>query len=251
SYTVGMALSGLFVYWVGTTGAFILDAGLFIIVLILVLTLRMNIELSIKQDHFMIMMKEALSYIRSNPLVLHLMILHAVVGLTAFDALVALAAKHFYAQIVAVSLGIGLINAARAVGLVIGPMVLGRWVTNSRLGWLLFAEALSLALWALVIENFYLSLIASIGVGFVTTTLWSYTYTLLQHHTHRDFYGRVIAYNDMIFLGVGASVSLLIGYLAQKGVALGIITLILGSVFAIAILYYHWIRRMFLLKEIG
>jgi MFS family permease len=251
SYTVGMALSGLFVYWMGTTAAFLLDAGLFMTVLILVLLLRLDIELSMNQDHFGKMMQEAFRYIRDNRIVLHLMILHAVVGFTAFDALVALAAKHFYAQIIAVSLGIGLINAARALGLVIGPMLLGRWINNSRLGWLLVGEALSIVLWALVIEDFYLSVIASIGVGFMTTTLWSYTYTLLQHHTNRDFYGRVIAYNDMIFLGVGASVSLLIGFLAQQGLALGMIALILGSVFAIAAFYYGWIRRMFVLKEIA
>jgi MFS transporter, DHA3 family, macrolide efflux protein len=251
SYTVGMALSGFFVYWIGTTAAFVLDAGLFTMVLILVLTLRMNIELSMNQDHFVKMMKEAFGYIRRNPIIIHLMILHAVVGFTAFDALVALAAKQFYAQIIAVSLGIGLINAARAVGLVIGPMVLGHWINNARLGWLLVAEALTIVLWALSIEHFYFSVIASIGVGFVTTTLWSYTYTLLQHHTHSDFYGRVIAYNDMVFLGVGASVSLLIGYLAERGLSLGGITLILGSIFALAALYYRWIRQTYTLKEIG
>lgn len=251
SYTFGMALSGLVVYWVGTTAAFALDAGLFVLVLILILTLRMNIEFSANQDHFVKMMRETFRYIRHNPIVLHLMILHAVVGFTAFDALVALAAKHFYAQIIAVSLGIGLINAARALGLVIGPMVLGHWINNSRLGWLLIAEALSILLWAMAIENFYVSVIASIGVGFVTTTLWSYTYTLLQHHTHSNFYGRVIAYNDMIFLGVGATVSLMIGSLAEWGFSLGVITSILGSVFLLAALYYGWIRHTYTLKEMG
>ncbi len=251
SYTFGMALSGLVVYWVGTTVAFALDAGLFVLVLILVLTLRMNIELSMNQEHFVKMMRETFRYIRHNPIVLHLMILHAVVGFTAFDALVALAAKHFYAQIIAVSLGIGLINAARAMGLVIGPMVLGHWINNSRLGWSLVAESFNIFLWALAIENFYFSVIASIGVGFVTTTLWSYTYTLLQHHTHSNFYGRVIAYNDMIFLGVGAAVSLIIGSLAEWGFSLGVITSILGSVFVFAVFYYRWIQQTYTLEEIG
>jgi MFS family permease len=199
----------------------------------------------------MAMMREAFIYIRANPIVYHLIILHAIIGFTAFDALVALAAKHYYSQIIAVSLGIGLLNAARAVGLVIGPMVLGHWINNRRLGWLLLAEALSIIFWALVIDNFYLSMVASVTVGFVTTTLWSYTYTLLQHHTHSDYYGRVIAYNDMIFLGVGAFVSLLIGYLATLGVSLSMITFILGSIFVFAALYYRWIRQMYELEEIG
>ena len=251
SYTFGMALSGLVVYWVGTTTAFLLDAGLFVIVLILASTIKIEIEFSKNSAKLSAMMKEAFTYIRHHPIVLHLMILHAIIGFTAFDALVALAAKHFYAQIIAVSLGIGLLNAARALGLVIGPMVLGHWINNSRLGWLLIAEAITIIFWAIVIENFYLSLLASVTVGFVTTTLWSYTYTLLQHHTHSDFYGRVIAYNDMIFLGVGAFVSLLIGYLAVLGLSLGMITALLGSVFALAALYYRWIRKSYVLKDIG
>jgi MFS transporter, DHA3 family, macrolide efflux protein len=128
-------------------------------------------------------------------------------------------------------------------------MVLGHWINNARLGWLFLAEAGAIALWALLIDDFYGSLIASVAVGFVTTTLWSYTYTLLQHHTQSDFYGRVIAYNDMVFLGVGAFVSLLIGYLAASGMTLGMITLILGGVFLIAAFYYEWVRRTYELKE--
>jgi hypothetical protein len=249
SYTLGMALSGLVVYWVGVTMAFILDAGLFVIVLVLVSNIKIEVELSQNGSKLSAMMREAFTYIRANPIVYHLMILHAILGFTAFDALVALAAKQYYSQIIAVSLGIGLLNAARAFGLVIGPMVLGRWINNARLGWLFLAEAGAIALWALLIDDFYGSLIASVAVGFVTTTLWSYTYTLLQHHTQSDFYGRVIAYNDMVFLGVGAFVSLLIGYLAASGMTLGMITLILGGVFLIAAFYYEWVRRTYELKE--
>lgn len=251
SYTLGMALSGLVVYWVGVTTAFLLDAGLFVIVLLLAFTIKIDIELSQNGSKLVAMMREAFIYIRANPIVYHLMILHAIIGFTAFDALVALAAKHYYSQIIAVSLGIGLLNAARAFGLVIGPIVLGRWINNGRLGSLFLAEAGAIALWAIMIDNFYGSLVASVGVGFVTTTLWSYTYTLLQHHTHSDFYGRVIAYNDMVFLGVGAFVSLLIGYLAVLGISLAAITFILGSVFALAACYYGWVRRTYELKEIG
>lgn len=250
SYTLGMALSGLVVYWVGTTTAFLLDAGLFLVVLILVSSIKIEIEFAHNGSRLMVMMKEAFLYIRSKPLVLHLMILHAIIGFTAFDALVALAAKHFYAQIIAVSLGIGLLNASRALGLVIGPMVLGDWINNNRLGILLMMEAAAITFWAFAIENFYLSLLASVMVGFVTTTLWSYTYTLLQHHTDSEFYGRVIAYNDMIFLGVGACVSLMIGILANMGVSLMGITGILGSVFALASYYYGWIRRHYILEEL-
>jgi len=183
--------------------------------------------------------------------VLHLMILHAVVGFTAFDALVVLSVEKYYVSVVAVSLGIGLVNAFRAIGLTIGPLMLGEWVNLNRLKFLFIAEGLTIFLWGIVIENFYLSLLASVLVGFVTTTLWSYTYTLLQEHTHYDYYGRVVAYNDMIFLVTGAMVSLLIGFLVDQQFELGVIASILGSAFVVAAVYYHWIRSRYILKEIG
>jgi hypothetical protein len=251
SYTLGMALSGIVVYWVGIRAAFLLDAGLFVFALLLLKGLVFDLKSENADGRFIIMMREAYYYIRTNKVVLHLMLLHAVIGFTAFDALIALSVQHYYANIIAISLGIGLLNASRAVGLVIGPMVLGKWVNNKRLGWLFVIESVTIGLWGMVMENFYLSLIASVLVGFVTTTLWSYTYTLLQHHIRSEFYGRVVAYNDMIFLGVGAFTSLLIGYLAQNTISLETITFILGSFFILCALYYGWIRRYYRLKEIG
>jgi MFS family permease len=251
SYTFGMALGGLVVYYIGTTSAFLLDALLFLVVLALVLTLKIEIEMGQSRERFTSMMGDAFRYIWREPKVMHLMILHAVVGFTAFDALVVLSVKHYYSSIIAISLGIGLVNAFRAIGLTIGPLFLGEWVTLRRLKYLLIAEALAIILWGVVIEYFYLSLAASVLIGFVTTTLWSYTYTLLQEHTHYDYYGRVVAYNDMLFLATGAAVSLLIGFLVDRGVSLGVIASILGCAFFIAALYYHWIRLHYTLKEIG
>lgn len=251
SYTVGMALGGLVVYYIGTTYAFMLDALLFIVVLSLVFMLKIEIEIKQSGEQFMTMMGDAFRYIRREPIVMHLMLLHAVVGFTAFDALVVLSVKNYYSSIIAISLGIGLVNACRAIGLTVGPLVLGEWINLNRLTFLLIAEALTIILWGVVIEHFYLSLAASVFIGLVTTTLWSYTYTLLQQHTHYNYYGRVVAYNDMIFLATGGLVSLLIGLLVDWQFSLGLIASILGSAFMVAAVYYHWIRMHYSLKEIG
>ena len=251
SYTFGMALGGAVVYYIGTTYAFLLDALLFLVVLSLVLMLKIEIEIKKNSERFLTMMGDAFRYIQREPIVMHLMLLHAVVGFTAFDALVVLSVEKYYTSIVAVSLGIGLVNAFRAIGLTIGPLLLGEWVNLHRLKFLLIAEALAIIFWGIVIEYFYLSLVASVLVGLVTTTLWSYTYTLLQEHTHYDYYGRVVAYNDMIFLATGGLVSLLIGFLVDQQFGLGVIASLLGSAFGIAALYYTWIRAHYSLKEIG
>jgi MFS family permease len=250
SYTAGMALGGFLVYTAGTTTAFLIDASLFGIAFILLLGLKVEVQAPKKKERFITMMGDAFGYIRDHPKVMHLMILHAVVGFTAFDALVVLSVERYYTSILAVSLGIGLINSARAMGLMIGPLFLGEWINLHRLSFLLLAEAISITLWGAVIDHFYLSLIASVLVGLVTTTLWSYTYTLLQTHTDYDYYGRVIAYNDMIFLGTAGVVSLLIGGLVDYHFSLGIIASLLGLAFALATLYYRWIRHHYTLKEI-
>jgi len=251
AYTFGMALGGAVVYYIGTTYAFLLDALLFLVVLSLVLMLKIEIEIKKNSERLLTMMGDAFRYIQREPIVMHLMLLHAVVGFTAFDALVVLSVEHYYSSVVAVSLGIGLVNAFRAIGLTVGPILLGEWVNLHRLKFLLIAEALAIIFWGIVIEHFYLSLVASVLVGLVTTTLWSYTYTLLQEHTHYDYYGRVVAYNDMIFLATGGLVSLLIGFLVDQQFGLGVIASLLGSAFGIAALYYTWIRTHYSLKEIG
>ncbi len=196
------------------------------------------------------MMRETVSYIMKNPLVLYLLILHSFVGMTAYDALVALMVDQFYASIIATSLALGLMHTARAIGLVIGPIVIGKYLNNKRLTYLLLFQAGSLFLWAAVLENFYLSLMASVVVGLGTTTLWSYTYTLLQHNIDERFYGRVVAYNDMLFLLMAALTSLFIGFLAEQGVAIAFITVILGCGFIVATLFYIFILKRFTLKEV-
>jgi MFS family permease len=120
------------------------------------------------------------------------MAIHAMVGFTVFDALVALMAKEYYASFLAVPLALGAIHAIRATALVIGPVVFGKWINSSRLIYLFLIQGVGIIFWATVVQNFYLSLLGSFVTGFATTTLWSFTYTLIQKHSDREYYGRVL-----------------------------------------------------------
>jgi MFS family permease len=250
SYTLGMAISGFVVYKVGVSVAFILDALLFVTAFFILVSLHIDVIQSTSKSNIIAMMLDTFRYIKQDKRVLFLLLLHAVVGFTAFDALVALMVNEYYAHIIATSLALGMLHASRAIGLVLGPILMSKYINNKNLLYLFLFQASAIFIWAMVLENFYLSLGASVLVGLCTTTLWSYTYTILQHHTDEHYYGRVVAYNDMLFLLTAALISMSIGWLRELGYSIENITYLLGVLFLLAAFYYHWIYKKFDLKEI-
>ena len=251
SYTLGMALSGFVVYFLGVKIAFILDAFMFVVAFTLLYRVDIKIEMIKSSENILEMMRDTFVYLKKSPLAIHLMIIHAFVGLSAFDALVALMVDKYYATIIATSLALGLLHASRAVGLVIGPIVISRWINNRRIVYIFVAQALSVWLWAYMMHNFYLSLFASVIVGLFTTTLWSYSYTLLQKNIEQKYYGRIVAYNDMLFLSSAAFTSFMIGFLATDGYSLEFIAVVIGAGFLVGALYFSWILKTQDIKEIS
>jgi MFS family permease len=129
-------------------------------------------------------------------------------------------------------------------------LILGKWVNNKRLVYLFIAQAIAVWLWAFLMQDFYLSLFASFVVGLFTTTLWSYTYTLLQQNIQEKYYGRIVAYNDMFFLSSATLTSFMIGFLATYGFSLEFITFVLGVGFIVGGIYFLWILNTQNIKEI-
>ena len=238
-----MALSGFVVFLLGIKIAFILDALMFVFGFYLLYKVDIEVEFIKSKESLIQMMRDTFRYLKKSPHALHLMFVHAFVGLTAFDALVALMVDKYYASILATSLAIGLLHASRAVGLVIGPIILGKWINNKRVVSLFIFQALAIWLWAFVMKNFYMSIFASIVVGFFTTTLWSYSYTLLQKNIEQKYYGRIVAYNDMLFLSSAAFTSFMIGFFAVRDYSLEFITALIGLGFLVGALYFRWIIK--------
>lgn len=245
SYTLGMAISGFLVYKLGVKIAFIIDGLLFVIAFSMLLNLQFEIHFEKVKEGFLDTFLEGLNYLKENRKIMHLIIIHASVGFTVFDALVALMAKEYYASVLAVPLALGMMHATRASALVFGPMLLGKWIQSSRLVYLFLLQGLGIIIWSVLVENFYLSLIGSFIAGFSTTTLWSFTYTLIQKHTDKKYYGRVVAYNDMVFLLTGALSSLLVGVLIEAGWSISAVLATLGLAFFISMFYFSWIQRRY------
>lgn len=251
SYTLGMALSGFVVYYLGVTTAFILDAMMFVVAFYLLYSLKLEIEVIKSDENLLEMMRDTFSYLKRNPLAIHLMLIHAFVGLTAFDALVALMVDKYYAGVIAISLALGMLHTARAIGLVIGPIIFSRFANNRGIVYMFIGQSLSVLLWANMMHDFYLSLFASVIVGLFTTILWSYTYTLLQKNIEEKYYGRIVAYNDMLFLGSAAFTSFMIGFLVTHEYSLENIAMFISAGFMVGAVYFALLLKYKNISEIS
>ncbi|AXX95964.1 MFS transporter [Arcobacter ellisii] len=242
TYAVGMAVSGFVVNSFGHKTAFIIDAIIFAVALIVFIRIDFVVKASQTTDKIFQLIKDGFIYIKNNKLILHLIFLHSSVGLTSFDALITILAKNEYKYIISVPLAIGLSNAVRAVALMFGPMFISKYVTKENLHYLLAFQGLAIILWSLTQSNFYISLISLFIVGLSTTTLWSFTYALLQNNCDEKYIGRVISYNDMFFMLACVVTTLFIGLMASL-ISTDIITILLGIGFLAFAFYYTRILK--------
>jgi len=245
-YASGMAVGGIATHYMGFDTAFIIDAILYSIAVILLLGLQISIEKVTHTDSNWEMLKAGFDYLVSNKKILHLILLHASIGLTSFDALITLLADFQYKTYIAVPLAIGWMNATRALGLMIGPFFISKIITKENLHYFFLLQGLAIILWSQLEFNFYLALIALFITGFFITTLWSYTYLLIQEETDKKLMGRVISYNDMFFMLSNVATALFIGYAAKWGLSLSNITLTLGFGFFVVAAYYIWFKKTYL-----
>lgn len=241
SYTAGMGIAGVFIHCFGVKEAFLFDFALYIFGIFLLTKLNIPNIVKTKTQKAFLMMKEGLKYIKNNPLIVHLILLHSFVGITAYDNLIALMASYQYKEILSTSLIIGFMNMTRALSLVVGPIMLSKFINTKTLFWLFIGEFLGIGLWAILQFNYYLGLIGLIAAGFCTSSLWSFTFTMLQNSCDKKFYGRVIAYKDMVYFIISAFVSLAIGAAYELGISLMAITFSMGSAFLIGAFYYKFI----------
>ncbi len=241
----GMALGGLVTHYFGYDMTFLIDVILYIIASFMLVGLQLTIKPTQHTETAIEMMKSGFNYLKNHKKLLHLIILHSSIGFTSFDALVTLLADYHYKYILAIPLAIGWINASRAIGLAIGPLLFSRFINASNLHYFFALQGLAIILWSFIQHNFSYAIVGIVVVGFLSTTLWSYTYYLLQQEIETKYLGRVIAYNDMIFMMTNITVTLFVGYAAKMGMGLNYITMVMGFGFLVTALYYGWFLRRF------
>jgi len=248
-YAIGMAAGGIATYYIGFDLAFTIDAILYTIAVILLIGLHISIEKIRHTESNFEMLKSGFYYLKSQKKILHLIFLHAAIGLTSFDALITLLADFEYRELIAVPLSIGWMNATRALGLMIGPFFISDFISKDNLHYFFILQGLSIVLWSLLEYNFYFALLGLFITGFFITTLWSYTYLIIQEETDEKYMGRVISYNDMFFMLSNVTTALFIGYASKWGMSLQSITFTLGFGFFIVAIYYLWFKKSYLEKR--
>lgn len=242
TYAAGMAASGVIVNFYGIKTAIVIDALFFLSAIILFLNIEFKVDIIHTKEKISTMIKDGFLYLKNNKVVMHLILLHSSVGLTAFDTLVTLLAKNEYKFIIAVPLSIGITNAIRAIALMIGPLFITNRVNKETLFYIFIFQGITIIVWGLLQFNFYIALVAVFFAGFTTTTIWSYTYALLQEKVEKKYLGRVISYNDMIFMVSNVITTLFIGLMADL-ISLQLITIIIGFAFFAVAIYYKRIRE--------
>jgi len=245
TFALGMALGGIAVNEVGIEKSIMIDGGLFVVAIMIFSTIKFDVKKETTET-ISTLIKEGFYYLKEQKRLLHLIMIHAVVALTSFDALINLLTDMNYKDIIAIALAIGWLNAMRAVGLMVGPLLIGKKVTYRNLHKVFVLQGIMIVIWATIEHSFYLSLGMMFFIGFFTTTLWSYTYTLIQTHTQATYLGRVVAYNDMIFMMVSIIVTMFIGVAFKLGLSLAMITATIGIGFIVAGGYYLWFKEKYI-----
>lgn len=242
TFTAGMAMGGIVVSIFGVKISFLIDGLFFVGALIILSQIHFKVQSEKIHKSIINSIKDGIGYIQRNKYLIHYMLLHASVGLTAFDTLVTLLADYEYKLVLAVPLAIGITNSIRAFALMIGPLLISNWISKERMFYIFIFQGLTIILWAFIQNNFYLGLVGMFLTGIATTTIWSYTYAMLQDKVEGQYLGRVLAYNEMVFMIGNVTTTFFIGIMASF-VSLQFISVSLGVAFIIVAYYY---KRVFL-----
>ncbi len=245
-FALGMAVGGVVTHFFGYDTTFLIDVILYIVASFILTGLSIKLEPTKQVETAKEMIIGGFVYLKNHKKLLHLIFIHATIGLTTFDTLVTLLADYHYKYILAIPLAIGWINTSRAVGLFLGTLIFSRYVHEKSLHYIFVIQGVLIILWASIQNNFGYSLVGIFAVGLLSTSLWSYTYYMIQQEIEIKYLGRVIAYNDMIYMISNVAVTLFVGYLAEMNINLSHITMALGFGFIATAFYYHWFKRRYL-----
>lgn len=250
SRIIGPALAGIFVASIGMSGCFYINGVSFLAVIIALLLIRINHVFKLEKNNSTLQdLKDGLSLIKNNRLILVLVSMVGVVSLfgTSYTILMPIFAQ----SILNVGVkGLGILMSSAGIGALTAALILARLGDFKYKGKLLILSSLifsiSLTLFSLS-KVYILSIITLIFIGGSSVAAIAIINTLLQTTVEDGFRGRVMSAFMFTFAGVMPFGNLIAGSLSEfLGVSLTVmISGIICTVFFIIInILYPKIRNI-------
>jgi MFS family permease len=216
---VGPAIGGLIYALTGPAWCFIINGISFIAVIIALALMQIKpLEVPIHRPSAYTAIAESVSYIRSQSMVITLMLsvfIYNVFGFGLVTLIPAWAVKILHGDVTTN----GLLLAARGVGAVIGGLMIASFGRRNVRGkmWAVgsFLIPLMIAGFALT-GSIPLSLVLLAGMGLSLIIIMNNSNAMVQSSVPDHLRGRVMGLYSMMFMGGGPVGSLLIGVAAQK-----------------------------------
>jgi len=218
SRIIGPALAGILVALVGMSGCFYINGISFLAVIIALFLIKLNNNNPVPKDNHAIKdIKEGLSFVKNNRLIMALIAMVGIVSLFGFAYVILM--PIFANDILKVGIkGLGLLMSSSGFGALLAALLLARLGNFYYKGKFLvlssFVFSVSLILFSLS-KIYILSLVALMFVGGSSVAAIALINTLLQAKVPDAFRGRVMGVFMLTFAGIMPFGNLISGWLAS------------------------------------
>lgn len=234
---IGPALAGILVASIGMSGCFYLNGVSFLAVILALFLIRLNSSTTDNKPKFAAKdMKEGLSFVKNNRLILVLILMVGVVSLFGLSYIILM--PIFANDILGVGVkGMGLLMSSSGVGALISGLMLARFGDLKYKGRLLILSSVVFSFAVIsfgLSKNFLFSLFALAFVGGASVMSLALINTILQSKVPDNFRGRVMGVFMLTFAGVLPFGNLIAGSLAHT---LGVSVTVVSSGLVCAIFF--------------
>jgi len=218
SRIIGPAIAGVLVSVIGMSGCFYLNGFSFLAVIIALFFIKFEPRVVQKNNSALKDLKEGLSFINRNPLILALVSM--VAAMSFFGISYVILMPVFVNNVLHAGIkALGVLMASAGCGALIGALILARLGDFKSKGKLLVTSAflfsLSLIIFSLS-RSYALSIFALMLIGCTSVIPIALVNTLLQINVVDEFRGRVMSLFMITFAGVLPFGNLIAGSLAQS-----------------------------------
>lgn len=213
---IGPSIAGILIIFIGLAPCFIFNALSYVIVIIMIFMMKKNeLQLTPRVLQSKGQISQGLQYVRSNPLLLHVLLMMAIVGTLTYEFQVSLplfAKFTFFSN----AQGYGTLYTALGIGGVIGGLISAGQKHVKPYLYVLFSFLFGIAV---LITSFSTSLLsASLGmvfVGICSIIFTSLGNTILQLESKPEMRGRVMSLWTIAYAGSTTIGGPIIGWIGQ------------------------------------